>query len=1081
MRIRDLKDLEHLKELGLRSLFPARTKVRVGMATCGRASGAETLLAGIQEEAKNRNLDCLVTSTGCLGFCEKEPLVDIVRPGWPRIVYAQMNAERGRAIVGALAERKILPEFALCKIMEERDVVGDSARKYPLESPPVGVEAVPDYYQVPFFSKQEKRILLNCGLIDPDKIEEYIARNGYFALLAALTRFTPEQIVQEVTKSGLRGRGGAGFPTGKKWNFCRQAQGTPKYVVCNADEGDPGAYMDRSILEGSPHSVIEGMAIGAYAIGASEGYIYVRAEYPLAIKKLEIALAQAREHGLLGKNIMDSGFDFSIEIERGSGAFVCGEETALIASIEGSAGEPRPRPPFPAQSGLWGKPTNINNVKTWANIPLIIARGADWFSRLGTETSKGTVVFSLVGKVRNTGLVEAPMGIRLNTLVHDIGGGITGDKKLKAIQTGGPSGGCIPARLAHLSADYETLTKAGAIMGSGGMVVMDERTCMVDVAKYFLSFTKDESCGKCNPCREGTKRMLEILTDIAEGRGREGDIELLEEMGKTIIDSSLCGLGGTAPNPVLTTIRYFRDEYEAHIKYKRCPAAICKKIISSPCQHVCPLGTDVPAYVTLIAKRQFQEAHEVIRKTNPLVSVCGRVCHHPCEAVCASGDSGGDAIAIRALKRFAGDCEARCDTAAPASGKRLGGSLALPDGGTAAPGCAERPGAVQSKREKVAIVGSGPAGLTAGFYLAKEGHEVTIFEAADEPGGMLRYAIPEYRLPKADLAADIDYIKAAGVTIKTNIRVGKDVTFDDLTRQGFKATFIAVGAHKNLKLGIPGEDATGVTDPLQFLRSVKTGKPVALGSRVVVIGGGNVAVDAARTAWRLGKQVTILYRRTRAEMPADREEVKAVATEGIPIEFLVAPVKVIADESNNMTGLECVRMQLGDFDESGRRRPEPIKGSEFTIQADTIIPAIGQEPDLSFIPQVKVSKRNTIEVNHETLTTNLPGVFAGGDVVLGPATVTQAMGQGKLAADFIIKYLRGDKLTPHYDVTRPSVDVEPIRLSESEQEVLLEARRPEVPCVPASDRSGNFKEVELGYTEEQAVAEAKRCLRCDRR
>lgn len=580
MLIRGLNDLKRLREEGLRSLFPDQTKVVVGMATCGRASGAEELFEAIQEEVNKRNLDYIVTGTGCLGFCQREPLVDVIKPGWPRIVYAEMDPQKAKEVVAALAEGQILPDYTLCKVMEEANLVEDSVREYPIDTLPEGIEKVPKYEDVPFFSKQEKRILRNCGLISPDKIEEYVAQGGYFALLTALTDLKPDGIIEQVTKSGLRGRGGAGFPTGRKWGFCRQAEGDPKYIICNADEGDPGAYMDRSILEGNPHSVIEGMVIGAYTIGAKNGYIYVRAEYPLAIEKLKTALEQAEEYGFLGSNILGSGFDFSIDIERGSGAFVCGEETALIASIEGLTGEPRQRPPFPAQSGLWGKPTNINNVKTWANIPLILARGADWFSKLGTENSKGTMVFSLVGKVRNTGLVEVPMGIKLSSLVFDIGGGIPDDREFKAVQTGGPSGGCIPAKLAHLSADYETLTEAGSIMGSGGLVVMDEDTCMVDVAKYFLAFTRDESCGKCTPCREGTRRMLEVLTDITEGRGQEGDIELLEEMATTIIDSSLCALGGTAPNPVLTTIRYFKDEYEAHLKEKRCPAYVCRPLFN---------------------------------------------------------------------------------------------------------------------------------------------------------------------------------------------------------------------------------------------------------------------------------------------------------------------------------------------------------------------------------------------------------------------------------------------------------------------------------------------------------------------
>jgi len=580
MAARSLADIEELRQAGLASLFPAKTKVSVGMATCGLASGAGQVYQAIQEEAAERGLDLLITGTGCMGFCEKEPLVAVVRPGWPRIVYAQVDADKAREIVAALAEGRIIAQYALCRMTEETDPLQDADRTGQRNGLPEGLEEVPDYREVPFFAQQERRILRNCGLIEPDEIEEYVARGGYLPLFKVLTQSSPEEVIREITESGLRGRGGAGFPTGRKWDFCRQAEGEPKYVICNADEGDPGAYMDRGILESDPHSVIEGMVVGAYAIGARHGIIYVRMEYPLAIEKIEVALAQAEEHGFLGENILGSGFSFSIDVDCGSGAFVCGEETALIASIEGLSGEPRQRPPYPAQSGLWGKPTNINNVKTWASVPLIVAHGADWFSQLGTEGSTGTVVFSLVGKVENTGLVEVPIGTTLRSLVFDIGGGIPGGKKLKAVQTGGPSGGCVPAELADLPVDYERLAEAGSIMGSGGLVVMDEDTCMVDVARYFLSFTMDESCGKCVPCREGTRRMHEILTDIAEGRGREGDIELLEEMGNTIIDSSLCLLGGTAPNPVLSTIRYFADEYRAHIQEKRCPAFVCKALTS---------------------------------------------------------------------------------------------------------------------------------------------------------------------------------------------------------------------------------------------------------------------------------------------------------------------------------------------------------------------------------------------------------------------------------------------------------------------------------------------------------------------
>ena len=628
MAVRTLADIERLQKAGLASLFPAKTKISVGMATCGLASSAEEVYQAIQQEVAERGLDFLITRTGCMGFCQKEPLVVIMKPGWPRVVYAEVNPQKAKEIVAALPEGRIIPQYALCQMTEEVNLIEDTIRTYQLNGLPEGLERVPNYRQGPFFAQQERRILRNCGLIEPDEIDRYIACGGYLSLYRALTQLGPEEVVAEITKSGLRGRGGAGFPTGRKWGFCRQAQGEPKYVICNADEGDPGAYMDRGILESDPHSVIEGMIIAAHAIGARYGIIYVRMEYPLAIEKIEIALEQAQEHGLLGENILGSVLDFSIDIECGSGAFVCGEETALIASIEGLTGEPRQRPPYPAQSGLWGKPTNINNVKTWASVPLIVARGADWFSELGTEGSKGTAVFSLVGKVRNTGLVEVPMGTTLRSLVFDIGGGIPDDKRFKAVQTGGPSGGCLPAELADVPVDYERLAELGSIMGSGGMVVMDEDTCMVDVAKYFLAFIMEESCGKCVPCREGTRRMHQILTDITEGRGQEGDIDLLEEMGKTIIDSSLCALGGTAPNPVLTTIRYFADEYRAHILEKRCPAFVCKALTSyyiepSKCQACMICLRECPAEAIIGGKNQI---HFIDQEKCTKCGTCYEVC-----------------------------------------------------------------------------------------------------------------------------------------------------------------------------------------------------------------------------------------------------------------------------------------------------------------------------------------------------------------------------------------------------------------------------------------------------------------------
>ena len=507
---------------------------------------------GLEEEVS-------IVPTGCNGFCERGPIL-VVQPG--NIFYQQLAVKD----VPHLVEEHFLKGRPVAKLMY---------------SPPETKTPVPVLNDIPFFKKQVLIALRNRGLIDPEKVDEAIGRGGYKALAKALAEMTPEKIISEITLSGLRGRGGAGFPTGLKWQLVRNAassNGGQKYIVCNGDEGDPGAFMDRSILESDPHSVIEGMAIGAKAIGAAAGFIYVRNEYPLAVERLGIALQQAREYGLLGRDILGMGFDFDIQIKRGAGAFICGEETSLLASIEGRLGEPRPRPPYPAQNGLWGKPTCINNVETWANVPPIISRGAKWYAGIGTPTSKGTKVFSLVGKINNTGLVEVPMGITLREIIYDIGGGIPGGKAFKAVQTGGPSGGCIPKDKIDLPIDYESLSAAGSMMGSGGMVIMDEDTCMVDIARYFLTFTHDESCGKCTPCREGTKAMLDILTRITEGKGCPEDIDLLEDLARAIKDTALCGLGKTAPNPVLTTLRYFRDEYETHIRQKKCPARVCRPL-----------------------------------------------------------------------------------------------------------------------------------------------------------------------------------------------------------------------------------------------------------------------------------------------------------------------------------------------------------------------------------------------------------------------------------------------------------------------------------------------------------------------
>ena len=538
-------------------------QILIGLGTCGIAAGGRATLAALEAKLAQEGVEADIVQVGCIGMCFSEPLVDIVKPGRPRICYSSVTPEMVRELVDdyVLGDNP-RPDLAIATIDDEP------------------FSGIPSWNDMPFYRGQTRRVLQNCGFVDPENVDDYITQGGYYALAKALAEMSPKEIIEEVRKSGLRGRGGAGFPTGLKWDFTYKATGQPKYIVCNFDEGDPGAFMNRSEVEGDPHRLLEGMVIAAYAVGANQGFVYGRAEYPLALERLRKAIAQAEKTGLLGDDILGSGFSFRVTLKEGAGAFVCGEETALMASIEGRRGMPRSRPPFPAQSGLWGKPTLINNVGTLFNISNIIGNGAEWFAEVGTERSKGTKVFSLVGQITNSGLVEVPLGTPLREIIFGIGGGVPEGRAFKAVQTGGPSGGCLPANLLDLSVDYESLAQAGSIVGSGGMVVMDEDTCMVDIARFFLNFTQSESCGKCVPCRLGTRRMLEVLERITYGEGKEEDIDLLLELADTIKNASMCGLGQTSPNTVLTTIRYFRDEYEAHINENRCPAHVCKSMVT---------------------------------------------------------------------------------------------------------------------------------------------------------------------------------------------------------------------------------------------------------------------------------------------------------------------------------------------------------------------------------------------------------------------------------------------------------------------------------------------------------------------
>ncbi|MFC1947899.1 NADH-quinone oxidoreductase subunit NuoF [Chloroflexota bacterium] len=999
------------------------------------SGGGDLVYESLEAEVERLKLSNVeVGFTGCHGFCQQGPNV-IVEPDG--IFYTQVEPEDAVDITAS----------------HLRDGVPVDRLYY---HDPVTGEAIPKYSDIKFYEMQERIVLRNCGHINPEKIEDYLERGGYKSLSKVLLEMTPEGVIEEIKNSGLRGRGGAGFSTGTKWEFERIATGSPKYAICNADEGDPGAFMDRSILEADPHAVIEGLTIGAYAMGASRGYVYVRAEYPLAVSRLKIALKQAKQNGFLGDNILGSDFNFTIQIKLGAGAFVCGEETALLASIESRRGMPRPRPPYPANSGLDGKPTTINNVKTLATVPIIIEKGADWFAGIGTEKSKGTAVFALTGKIANSGLVEVPMGTPLSHIINDIGGGIPRGKQFKSVQTGGPSGGCIPARLIDLPVDYESLAGIGSIMGSGGMVVLDESTCMVEIARYFLSFTQAESCGKCTPCRLGTRQMLDILTRITEGKGKEGDIDTLLRIAATVKESSLCNLGMTAPNPVISTIKYFREEYEAHIIEKKCPAAVCDSLMISPCQHTCPVGINVPKYVAHIAEGEYLEAANTIRERNPFPSICGRICHHPCELRCRRGEL-DDPVAIRELKRFASDWYFANVTENP------------------------EPFPV-TKSQRVAVVGAGPTGLACAYYLAQSGYPVTVFEALPVGGGMLSVAIPEFRLPRDVIQREIDYIAQKGVEIRYNTPVNTNFTAEDIKAEGYEAVFIAAGAQKSQRVGIPGEldDIDGFYYGLKFLRDTKIGREIQVGKRAAIIGGGNVALDSARTALRLGaEEVSIYYRRSREEMPVTGIEYDQAVDEGIHFNFLTTPTRIVSDNWK-ISGLQCSRMSLGEPDESGRRRPIPVPGSEFFAEADTVIAAVGQAPDLSFLPvnsELERTRWETLVVDNNTLATNVEGVFAGGDFVTGPGMVIEAIAAGRRASIAIDKYLNKDSSRVEmYDLKKRLVNDTVVPETDESWE---EQPRLSVPILSPIERKMNFNEVELSFSEETARQEAKRCLRCD--
>lgn len=1028
--IRTIEDLESIK----RKYNETQGKYKYQILVCAGAGCVSSNCGEVRDallseiEKHDLKKEVALHETGCMGLCAVGPVV-IVLP--ERTFYVNVTPESAREI---LKSHIINGEISTLNTFYDPNL-----KKH-----------VPKIDDIDFYKDQVKIALRNCGMMEYGNIEAYIARDGYMAAAKALSKMSSRDVVEEIKKSNLKGRGGAGFSTGVKWESGLNAPGDKKFIVCNADEGDPGAFMDRSIIEGDPHSLIEGMILGGYAMGANIGYVYVRAEYPIAVERLTDAIEEARRRGLLGGKLFGSNFEFDLEIRIGAGAFVCGEETALMSSIEGHRGEPKQKPPFPFQKGLFDYPTIINNVETFANASAIILNGAHWYTQFGTATSKGTKVFALAGDIVNTGIIEVPIGMPLGDILFKIGGGMRDKKKFKAAQIGGPSGGCITQDNLNTPTDYESLTKLGAIMGSGGLICMNEDTCMVDTARYFMDFIQDESCGKCVACRVGTKRMLEILERITSGEGEEGDIELLEELSKTISDTAMCGLGQTAPNPVLSTIRYFRNEFEEHIKNKYCRAGVCSELFISPCENTCPANVNVPGYISLVADGRFIDAYNLIRQENPFPAVCGRICTRPCESKCRRA-SVDEAVAICDLKRFVADYAFKNE-------KPYKNDVVFPKNG-----------------KKIAIIGAGASGLTCGYYLVRIGYDVDVFESEPVAGGVLAFGIPEYRLPKKVLEHEIDLISQAGVNIHLNTEVGRDISFKSLKTQ-YDAIYMSTGTQFPQKVNIPGENLPGVVHGIDFLKDVNLNRGAKVGKTVAIIGGGNTAIDSARTALRLGAdRVMVLYRRGIDAMPAYESEIYEAIEEGVEIIDMTAPVRFVEGKDGGVSKIECVKMRNEVFDSSGRRKSVPIEGSNFFINVDTVIPAVSQYSDLPFIKksEIGVTPWGTFVINNDTLMTTMEGVFAGGDVARGPDTVIRAIADGKQAAISIDIYLGGKgKLNKG----------NPIKIPErTDEDEIVALKRFPLDILRLEDRKDSFDEVILGYHKLNAVAEAMRCLHCDRR
>ncbi len=1028
---------------GMSRIVPNVPMVSVGLGTCGIGGGAKELFEALSAKAKGSTT--MVRRVGCFGYCAVEPLAMVRYPGKPVLLVAEAQAKDAARLLEAASSAEAaekLAKKAFCKIETWEFASGlvEFGRGYP---------KLPNWDQVDFWKGQKKVVLRNCGLIDPESLDEYVATGGWSGLERAL-RMDGETVVKEIAASGLRGRGGAGFPTATKWELMRKRPESVKWVVCNADEGDPGAYMNRNEIESDPHALLEGMAVGARAMGATKGFVYVRAEYPLAVERLEKAAADARAAGILACGSPGAAC-FDLEIVRGAGAFVCGEETSLLASAEGRSGRARPRPPFPAEKGFGGMPTTINNVETWCDVSYIMQKGAPAFASLGVPGATGTKVFSLVGKVRNTGLVEVPLGTPLDALVYGMGGGAGKGKAVRAVQSGGPSGGCVPADKFGTPIEYSSLAALGAIMGSGGMVAMDRDNCMVDTARYFTSFTASESCGKCAPCREGLPQMKRILDSVSRGEARLEDLDELERLARVIRDTALCGLGQTAANPVLTTLQYFREEYEAHILDRRCEAGVCEDLFQALCENSCPLHMNIPAYLALVQEGRLEEAYEVTLRDNPLPGSIGRICHFHCQMRCRR-EQLDEPVSQGSIHRYLADA-----MRVTGADSRVWDALAkekLPPTG-----------------RSVAVVGAGPAGLAAAFWLTRLGHAVTVHDGKPKAGGILRYGIPAYRLPPETLDHELGLWKKLGV--KFAFRQNVDGKRLAELRSSNDAVIVATGAHADRPLGIPGETLAGVHPGYEWLERFAEGKAGPIGKRVLVIGGGNVALDAARTIHRLGGQVAIAYRRSRADMPANDEEVKGAEEEGIRIDCFLAPEEILG-KGGRVSGVRFRVCVAGGTDASGRPKPVPTDRT-VDIPCDDLIVAAGEKVDSSVyaaagLPVLKDGRLAAGRRNGRLGATN---VWAVGDAVTGPATASEAMGLAKTCARELDRELMGRDAWPAL-----FRDPGYARVAPAEPDA---RRHPERRFVAAAERRGSFREISIGWTGEEARCEASRCLRCDAR